>query len=144
MIPQLAISTAPTIEPWETLTLNKGERAYQTTQSRRISLVGLVLISSLPCISNIGHLQLYLDIHGSELELHLYIRASPSIYTSLLHPRLSLYINYQQSFHPFLLTLRAVSYISVIQRGEFTYSIVILLENLLYGRTGSIPDNYIS
>ena len=86
MIPLLAISIAPTTEPWETLILSEGARAYWTTRSRRISLAWLILISSLPCTSNIGYLQLYLEIYSSKLESHLYIRASLSTPASLIPP----------------------------------------------------------
>ena len=86
MIPPLVISIAPTTEPWETLTLSKGARAYWIIWSCHTSLAELVLISSLPCMSNIGYLQLYLEIHSSESELHLYIKASLSAPVSLIHP----------------------------------------------------------
>ena len=45
-----------------------------------------MLISSLPYTSNIGYLQLYLEIYGFKLELHLYIRASLSIPAFLKPP----------------------------------------------------------
>ena len=54
------------------------------TRSCYISLTWLILISSLPYISNIGYLQLYLEIYSSKLELHLYIRASLSAPASLI------------------------------------------------------------